>query len=620
MTRRVHYIKHNSSNESPQCCIWFDTETKPDPAVTDHIVHTLVFGWAAYSYRRNNGEWVAPRWFRFTTKEEFWAWVERVQRPKVKCYLFCHNTGFDLPVLDGIRQMALMGWTLDLAVIDAPPTILKYHKGGRATPSKSLDDITAPATPTNSHRQSIVMLDTLNIYRMPLKKIGEIVGLEKYDMPPDWDNAALSDTYCKRDVEIIMEACKHWFRFLRTNDLGGFAQTLASQALRSYRHRFMDHQILIDDNDKATFTSREAYYGGRTECFRLGHIVEPLTLLDVNSMYPAVMRDHTYPHKLVGHDTRLTVKQLKSYLSQYAVCAHVHLDTPEPVYPLRKDDRLVFPTGQFSTYLSTPELIHALERGYIKKVTAAACYKAAPLFTEFVDYFYTSRQAAEARGDKTSSALFKVLMNSLYGKFGQRGIVWESHHNTDDLSAKTWEDYDLETGESVKYRQLGGLVQSQIQDRESRESFPAIAAHVTAHARMLLWSLIEQAGRKNVYYCDTDSLLVNARGLKRLTSALDQSRLGALKIEGAYADADIRGNKDYRFGDKERTKGVRKNAVWKDANTVQQEQWSSLKGLLAKGDMSRPTTKPITKRLSRIYTKGDVLPSGYIRPFKLTAP
>lgn len=619
MTRRVHYIKLNHTSESPQSCIWFDTETRPDPEVKNHIVHQLVFGWAAYSYRRAGGAWVAPRWFRFTTKEQFWAWVETCQRPKVKCYMFCHNTGFDIPVLDGIRQLALAGWTLDLAVIDAPPTILKYHKGGRIKNDDALEGEKLERRSQSTTRQSIVILDTLNIYRMPLKKIGEIVGLEKYDMPPDWDNEALSDKYCRRDVEIIMEGCKHWFEFLRSNDLGGFAQTLASQAMRSYRHRFMNHNILIDDNEKATSTSREAYYGGRTECFRLGHITERLYLLDVNSMYPAVMADHEYPHKLIGHDKRCTIRQLAAYLEHYTVCARVTLNTSQPIYPLRKDDRLVFPTGVFTTFLSSPELSHAIAEGHLVKVHECSVYRKAPLFKEFVEYFYTSRQDAVRRGDKTASQLFKIMMNSLYGKFGQRGIVWESHHNTEDLSAKTWEDYDLETGDTIKYRQLGGLVQTQMQERESRESFPAIAAHVTAHARMLLWSLIAKAGRTNVYYCDTDSLLVNACGFKRLSHNMDETRLGFLKLEGTYDDAEIRGNKDYRFGDKERTKGVRKNAVWKDKNTVQQEQWSSLKGLLARGDMSRPTTKPITKVLKRVYMKGEVLPSGYIRPFKLTA-
>jgi len=612
--RRVHYIKQNHNSESPQACIWFDTETKQvalriknrrsgnskinskqysnNKPESKCVEQRLVFGWAAYAERYGGGNWTKPQWKRFTTKEEFWAWVETKQRKKRKCYLFCHNTSFDLPVLDAIRQLALTNWHLKMAVIDAPPTILKYKKD----------------------TSSIVVLDTLNIFRMSLKELGKQVGLTKLESNLQWDNPEQDDLYCRRDVEIIMKACIVWFDFLVDNDLGGFAHTLAGQALRAYRHRFMPFQILIDNNEKATFTSREAYYGGRTECFRLGYISESLTLLDVNSMYPSKMQRHLFPHHCVGYDKRPTIKSLQYYLKDRAVCSKVTLRTSEACYPKRNKDKLIFPIGEFTTFLSTPELKYALEQGHIVKVHDCAIYEQQPIFKDFIEYFYNERIKASAKGDTTSSNLFKIMMNSLYGKFGQRGIVWEANEQTDDLSAKTWTEFIPETGEKIKYRQLGGLVQEQIREQESRESFPAIAAHVTAYARMSLWSFIKQAGHKNVYYTDTDSLLVNEQGLYRLSKEIDNKTLGKLKLEDKYIDAEIFGNKDYRFGIKVRTKGVKKTARWLTTNKVEQDQWSSLKGLLSGGSIDKPLTKTITKELKRVYTKGIVSHNGVITP------
>lgn len=594
--RHCHYIKRNHNTETPCHAVWFDTETTQRETAPETLTHALSFGWAAYARKRSNGVWTKPQWHRFETADEFFTWIESIRRKKTKLHMFCHNTSFDIPVIDAFRNLALRGWVMSMACIDAPPTIVKLRK-----------DTT-----------TIVILDTLNIFRMSLAQLGAHIGLEKFDMPSVAARSAAGDKYCKRDVEIIMTACIKWWDFLTVNDLGGFAPTLAGQALRAFRHRFMSHEILIDNNAKATETSRKAYYGGRTECFRLGHIKEHLTLLDVNSMYPAVMQFNKYPVKLIGTDRNPDDKTLQNWLSKFLMCTRVTLDTNEAIYPLRTKDKLIFPVGKFTTYLSTPEIIRAYHADHITKVHEVSLYAHAPIFTEFVNYFYNKRLEAVESGNKTEALLHKNLLTNLYGKFGQRGLIWENKGQTDDLSSGTWEELDADTGKVYRHRQLGGLVQAQYDEQESRDSFPAIAAHVTAYARILLYNMINIAGKENVYYVDTDSLLVNDCGLRRLDSYIDPSRLGCLKVEGVYDDVEIFGAKDYRFGTKERHKGVKKNAAWLADNIVQQQQWSSLSGLLKTGSVSKPTTKTIYKTLRREYNKGTVDASGYVLPFKLT--
>ncbi|KKL56811.1 hypothetical protein LCGC14_2241700 [marine sediment metagenome] len=166
-------------------------------------------------------------------------------------------------------------------------------------------------------------------------------------------------------------------------------------------------------------------------------------------------------------------------------------------------------------------------------------------------------------------------------------------------------------------RQFGGLIQEQKTEGESRDSHPAIAAHVTAHGRMALWGWIQRAGRSHVHYVDTDSLLVDAVGAERLAPFVDPNALGKLKCEGVFSDGHIYGLKDYRIGDTVRTKGVRPQARWTDANTVEQEHWSTLVGLLRKGDLSAPIVEQRVKHLRRVYTKGCVQSDGSISPLRL---
>lgn len=595
MARFPHFIKPNHTNETPQHAVWFDTETNQEDIGNDTVSHHLDFGWAAYRRRIRGGRWSAPQWFRFETIGEFYRWLFTLCRPRTRLYAFCHNTAFDLPVLDVFNQLPAQGWELKRAVIDAPPTILSWRK-----------DTT-----------SILMLDTLNIWRMPLAALGDSIGLPKLDMPPKGASRKEWDRYGRRDVEVIMEACLRWWQMLIDWNMGGFANTLAAQSLRTFRHAHMDHRIFIDNDERALGVARAAYHGARTECFYIGKATGKFYLLDVNSQYPGVMKDNDYPTILQTFTRRASVRDLERWCRDRLLVAEVMIDTDEPAYAVQRDDKLMFPTGRFKAHVTTPDILYALARGHIRRVDAVALYAKAPVFRSFVTALYSERLAARDRGDHVLAWQLKILLNSLYGKFGQRGFVFEPAGSTPELDARKWVELDMETGKRITWRRLAGLVQRQEKEQEARESMPAIAAHVTAYARRQLWEYIKQAGVDNVFYMDTDGLLVNQEGRDRLADHIDPSRLGMLKEEDSYTDIEIHGPKDYRFGNKAKTKGVRKSAEWVTSNKVRQEKWSSLRGLLGAGDLTAPTTATITKTLRRVYNKGVVGDDGRVSPFVL---
>ncbi|GAH61470.1 unnamed protein product, partial [marine sediment metagenome] len=152
---------------------------------------------------------------------------------------------------------------------------------------------------------------------------------------------------------------------------------------------------------------------------------------------------------------------------------------------------------------------------------------------------------------------------------------------------------------------------------ECFNSFPAIAAQVTAYGRLYLWQLMKQAGAGNYFYCDTDSLIVNEVGLCNLKSLLNDTSLGCLKVQETTDRLIIRGLKDYSTGSKQVVKGIRKNAVETSPGVYSQELWPSLKGLLREGNANTYTVKQQTKVLNRKYTKGTINPDGTIDPLNL---
>jgi len=595
--RLGHYLKGTTSQATPTDAIWLDTETEPTIDESGSERHRLVMGSAAYRRTYAKGKWTEAVYNDFTTIDGCWDWVESKLHGKCKLYVFAHNWAFDYLVLDGFRQMLARGWTLESAVIESPPIYLKYRR----------------------NKQTIMIVDTLNIWRMSLKQLGASIGLPKLEMPAKSATSEDWHTYNRRDTDIIMSACMGWWDFIKENQLGGFAPTLAGQAFRTFRHRFMVDQILIDSDEDALSLARDAMHGGRTEAWQIGSIDTAVYRLDINSMYPDIMAKQLMPTKLAGVYKRVSTKELASLLEHYCLIADVIVETDKPAYGLINDNRLVFPVGRFSTVLSTPELIYALDHNHIKSCHQCVVYHRSYIFTDYVDYFYTLRKEYIAAGNHTQANQCKLMLNSLYGKFGQNGRRYDIQEQVDSDEVKTWTEYDAETKEIASYRQFGGIIQRFVNEGESRDSHPAIAGHVTAHARMRLWADIERIGYNDIYYMDTDSIWTNERGFETMINHVDPNTLGAYKLEGIEGNVIIHGAKDYQYGATKKIKGIRQNAVQIDVNTYEQVKFRTLKGALRCQDLTAPIVSTITKRLSRRYTKGQLQDDGRVLPLRFSS-
>jgi len=594
--RRAHMLKGYSSNQIPSDVIWVDTETNPDIQLDGSEKHYLDFGWACYCRRESKDKWSKPNWLRFETIDEFWVWALSKLHGHCKLYIFAHNWAFDAPVLNVFGELPERDWQLVGSVIQSPPVILRWRR----------------------NEQSLVLVDTLNIWRMPLKKLGKSIGLPKLTMPKRSASKQAWDIYGKRDTEIIMQACLGWWSFLRDNDLGGFALTIASQAMRTFRHRFMRHEILIDDNVTALDLARESLHGGRTECFQIGKIKGDVYQLDYNSQYPAIMRSQYMPTRLLGIYRKVSIADTKLWAKKYCLTIKCIVRTKQNVFPVVKNKRLVFPTGEYVAYLSTPEIEYGLKHKLIKKVIECNVYERAIIFKDYVEYFYNYRRECIDSGNDVRAAMTKLLLTNLYGKFAQKGIIYKKVDDTEDQDIKVWTEYDVKESTTHHYRQYAKIIEEQDRETESRDSHPAIAAHITAHGRMQIWGLMQGCGQGRYYYCDTDSLWVDRVAYDALKNKVDDDKLGYLKLENICNKVIIWGAKDYVVGDKVVIKGIRKNATKIRGNVYEQARFTTLIGLLRYGDMGAPIVSQITKRLKRDYRKGVVNKDGSVSPFVVT--
>lgn len=593
--RGPHILSHNRGGEYPRDVVVVDTETNEVELPDGSRGHVLAFGWAMYSRRARGDEWTREQWHRFATRGEFWTWLVRRVRARGRLIVYAHNAEFDAMVLDAFGELRRRGWRLVSACLEGPPTIIRWRRGGR----------------------TIQFLCTLNLWRVKLAELGKRVGLKKLSMPSRWVGGAAEDRYCRRDVEIVWRSLRSWWAFLKHHDLGTAAATLAGQSLNAFRHRFMRAQVFIDADEGALSLARSAYLGGRCECLQLGRIDSPVVTLDVNSMYPYVMRAMQAPIRLLACRSMATMGDLERYLQSYCVVADVELDTGEPAYPHVIDGRLCFPVGRFRQALCTPELSHAMRRGHVKRVHRVAVYERAPLFSAFVGWAWRTRMSARSAGDSLLDWQVKIMANSLYGKFGQRGRQWEVIAQSNEYAVRNLASFDIDGRRWEHVRQLGSTYQALIDKGESMHSHPAIAAHVTSAARLYLWKLLQRAGMENVYYCDTDSLKGSELIARRLARYIAPERLGGLKVEKREPWLHIHGCKDYEGPESAKRKGVRPDAETSDGVAFAQSQWSGWAGAIARGRLDMPVVSQVVKVLLREYSKGDVLPSGRVRPLTL---
>jgi len=598
INRKPHCLKREKTLAIPRHLLFFDIETKSEKLDNGEIRQRFKLGWACYYQRAFGRNLEQYEWFYIDSEISFWQFVFQHTAAKRKLWVLARNIVFDFTLVKGWRYLREAGFKLKF-----------FYDGG-----------TTSIISVRGKNGSIVFLDSMNWFVESVKKTGERIGIPKLQIDFETCSDEYLSTYCKRDVEIDLENFKLFIKFLEDNSISRLCYTQGSTAMAAYLFRHYDRRIWIHNNEQAINLERDSYRGGRCECFYLGDLKdENYYVVDVNSLYPYVMRNNPYPVKYKEISQGLSPSSLAERLRDYAATATVLIETDEPAYAVRRE-RTIFPVGRFWVTLTTPELLYALEHNHILKVGQTVIYEQANIFKTYVDRFYKLRMEFKAANNPAYVELCKKLLNTLYGKFGQKAEIWKKIGDCPNEPDRVELCFQVGVRGVKQIRYLLGEIFELEGHDECYNSFPAISSHVSAFGRMYLYELMKMAGQGNYFYCDTDSLIINEVGLCRLNELITPTGLGGLKIDEQCQTIELRGLKDYSTESKTVVKGIRKNAVEIRTGVYQQEQWPSFKGLLRSGETDVYTIKTITKTLSREYTKGNVNAEGVVFPFVLAEP
>lgn len=317
--------------------------------------------------------------------------------------------------------------------------------------------------------------------------------------------------------------------------------------LKNYVGKFILRSFKKENIMDVITLERSSYFGGRVECFQRGEIQS--YNYDVNSMYPTVMSCNNYPlpssYVLISENADYIRKKITGH---HLFIADITVSAPEKkimVLPVKKNDKNIYPYGVFRGTWCSPEIELALQNGYkILRTHSLVYYRYKKrIFYQYINNLYKKRLQEIKNGNQEKSLMYKLMMNSVYGKFAQIndvGGIFELYDNVDELPS---EFQLIEYNNDIYVYKKG---------KEEYPFFylPVLSSFVTSYARAYLYRLM--SGYQNsMVYCDTDSLKITVPIEKKFVSG----ELGMLKFEG-YKKINFVKSKFYG----EVIKGVPKNA------------------------------------------------------------
>lgn len=559
--RSPHYIKKAGRASAPNEIIVVDTETwHGDLArVAGGELHKLRLG-CALGYRLERGRRTRSERFTFTESHEFWDFVKERLNPRKTLWCFAHNAGYDLGVLGGWKIITSPEYEIATIAVGQQLLWIKGYWYG----------------------QALNFCDTGNYYHCSLESVGKAVGRPKMEMPPQSAPDRVWEEYCQNDVDVTADGLDMLIRFVRENELGPWAPSIAGLAFSAYRGRFMSRKILCHDYRDVISMERESYCGGVVDTHFVGRSpTSPVHEVDVCSMYPAMCL-RPVPYKFVNHAYAPRMERVDYFRDRYMMTAKVTVKTYDYAYPVKTNKGTIYPHGEYVTTLAHPELMLAHDRGHIRKIHHLAWYESGTVLESYMRFFASKKIDYKAAGNDAFSTIAKYYANSLYGKFGQMSPGWErwgedalrkleekhglkpgaleyTYDRPPELESHEEEWHCIPHGVRARVRDYWGFVEVQTGKHESRDSVPAIAATITSYARVYLRECQEIAGDHDWFYSDTDSLWVSAAGLDRLTDAgkIAPGTLGALEHKGTHEYIIVHGPKDYETPTSVKLKGIK---------------------------------------------------------------
>ena len=312
--------------------------------------------------------------------------------------------------------------------------------------------------------------------------------------------------------------------------------TIGSCAIRVLQKMLDPEQRYWRANPKVEAFIRRCYYGGYV-FLRTTETIEDAASVDVNSMYPSVMRDYGVP---VGAAIRV-YREHPDKPGFYHVIAHVPDNGRMTCVPARSASGTVWPVGDFETWLYYGDMALGRAMGATFEVLDGYIFE--EIGHPFDDFINLCERVRLEQKGTAMEMVVKLLQNSAYGKFGAK----------EETTVYTLSDEALPAPFTPVTDPVTGMPSDLLYTRQETISQPYMhiewAAAITSNARTRLFSYIRAIGEEQVVYGDTDSITAHRSAIM---TAIERGEMGVgnayglVKLEHEYVQFRAGGPKNYQ--------------------------------------------------------------------------
>lgn len=351
--------------------------------------------------------------------------------------------------------------------------------------------------------------------------------------------------------------------------------TLSSLAFAIFRAKFMKKKNIPRLNGKIADDIRKGYTGGAVDMY----IPESkpgveIKCYDVNALYPSQMESQLMP---VGSATFFQgdIRKINNNAFGFFYC---HIIAPDDIlHPILQTrvkingvTKTIAPIGSWEDILFSEEMYNAEKYGYKFNIIWGYVFEKENIFKNYVDFLYTLR----SKYPKTDPMNFitKILMNSLYGRFGMNNNFDNIEVIHKDYLADFENKYIDYISEKIELDDYIIIFYNPPNDIDTDyKTSVGIAAATTAYSRVHM-TQFKNNPNINLYYTDTDSIYTDSDIDE---SFIDNKTLGKLKLENICKRAIFLAAKLY-FLETESGKNIIKVKGLKDTSSLNYNDFKNL--------------------------------------------
>jgi hypothetical protein len=467
----------------------------------------------------------------------------------------------------------------------------------------------------------LTFIDSLNYFKEKLEDIGQRHNIAKrkdlVDFKKGFEINDDSMIYGIIDAEIIRIAVFEYITLV--NNFTALGYGVPSTSYNIWRSSFLKSKIWLHKNYTLMQLERAAYFGGRTEVFKLGYYTN-LFGIDINSSYPYSMTmplpgAYKFTLECTDQGEYIPVHVYKKYKKKYLMLVEAVLTTnlSIPLVPHHNEDKQLLFVNCTNRYkiLCQPEIDKLIELNQDVKILKLHCYEMGYYMRDYVQFFMGIKEKAARDGDLGLKQFAKLSLNSPYGKTAERyreNVIFDMD---DDSLVGYIKILSEDEEKNEEFKCLAGIQVRSIKTKwDSENGYSILGSFITSYSRMNLYNQMLKIGRENLVYTDTDSIYFINNNVDFDNLNIDKYQLGCWDIEDKNINMLVLGAKDYYKLDdnnnilKQKLKGVSlKNAIYQENNLYLIKKWQGFCDALRHNQFKNQRIEIMEKRLQRDYKK-----------------